>query len=549
MAEVFLGIDVGTGSARAGLFDAAGTLLAAAKRPIRIWREDGHVVEQSSEDIWQAICASVREALGTAGIAPETVKGLGFDATCSLVVVGPDGEPLPVGPSEDPNRNVIVWMDHRALAQTARINATRHPVLKYVGGAISPEMEAPKLLWLKENKPETFARAGHFFDLADYLSFRATGSTDRSVCTVTCKWTYLAHERRWDPEFFRVAGLGEFVDEGFARIGTGVVDIATPLGCGLTEAAAAELGLVAGTPVGASLIDAHAGGVGTLGGSTPSGESSDPTRELAFIMGTSSCTMALTREPAFVGGVWGPYFGAMVPGYWLLEGGQSAFGAALDHLVSLHPAFAEAQSLAQAAGMALLDFLEQRALSLAGSVEAAARLAADVHIVPEFLGHRSPGADPEATAILSGLTLESGIDDLARLFVAGLCGLCYGTRQIVEANGEKGVTFGAIVVSGGAARSPLVRRILADATGLPVALPATREPVLLGSAMLGAVASGRQPSLTAAAAAMCRVGETVRPAGGAIAAFHDAKYEAFLLLQRCERQVRKTMREAGAAER
>ena len=538
MNGIFIGIDVGTGSARAGLFDPTGDLVASAKHPIRIWREDGDIVEQSSQDIWQAVCAAVRAAVEEAGVSPVTVKGLGFAATCSLVVLDPDAGPLPVGPSNDPARNVIVWMDHRALEQTARINATGHPVLKYVGGRISPEMETPKLLWLKENRPDTFSRAGHFFDLADFLSFKATGALERSVSTVTCKWTYLAHQGGWDASYFRAIGIGELTADNFARIGSNVVSIATPLGSGLTEDAAQDLGLVAGTPVGASLIDAHAGGVGTIGGLSPEGQVSDPTRELAFIMGTSSCTMALTREPAFVDGVWGPYFGAMLPGYWLLEGGQSAFGAALDHLVATHPAIVAVRETAAAAGFAVLDHLEARAIGMAGSLEEAARLARRLSVVPEFLGNRSPEADPNATAIICGLTLGTAPDDLVRLFVAGLCGLCYGTRQIVEANREKGVAFETIVVSGGAARSPLLRRILADATGLKVALPQTLEPVLLGSAMLGAVASGTYCDLKTAAAAMCRRGDVIVPDSGAMTAFHNAKYEAFRLLQQTERRVR-----------
>lgn len=544
--SAFIGVDVGTGSARAGVFDEAGMLLGSAKRPIRIWQENGGVVEQSSDDIWQAVVDSVREAMVKAGAAPGDIAGLGFDATCSLVVVDTGGKPLPVGPSGDPARNVIVWMDHRAMDQAARINATGHPVLRYVGGAISPEMETPKLLWLKEKKPEVYHEAGDFFDLADFLSWRATGSRERSVCTVTCKWTYLAHEARWDPDYFQTIGLGELVDDDFARIGSTIVDIATPLGSGLTKQAAAELGLVSGTPVGAPLIDAHAGGVGTLGGTGPNG-AADPAGELALIMGTSSCAMALTRDPAFVDGVWGPYFGALLPGYWLLEGGQSAYGAALDYLVAMHPAFAMAKDEAAATGVSVLDYLERRAVETAGSLDAAAGLAVDIHIVPEFLGNRSPEADPKATAVLAGLTLDSGSDGLVRLFVAGLCGLCYGTRQIVEANREKGVDLGTIVVSGGAARSALLRRILADATGLKVALPVTGEPVLLGGAMLGAVASGAQPSLKDAAAAMCRVGDIIEPAGDAMAAFHTAKYEAFRVLQTSERKVRAIMAEVDAS--
>ncbi|WP_102959082.1 FGGY-family carbohydrate kinase [Mangrovicella endophytica] len=546
MDRLFVGVDVGTGSARAGVFDEAGTLIASARRPIRIWHADGGMVEQSSDDIWAAVTASVREAVASAGVEAGQIAGLGFDATCSLVVVDPEGRPLPVGPSEDPQRNVIVWMDHRALDQTARINATQHPVLRYVGGALSPEMETPKLLWLKEKRPSVFAGAGHFFDLADYLSWRATGSLQRSVCTLTCKWTYLAHEGRFDPGYFRMIGLGEFADEAFARIGPEVVAIATPLGEGVSAAAAADLGLICGTPVGASLIDAHAGGVGTLGGSRPGVQNAVAASgaaggELAFIMGTSSCAMALTREPAFVNGVWGPYYDSLLPGQWLLEGGQSAYGAALDALVALHPAREAAKQAADEAGLPLLDFLERRAVTLAGGVATAARLAAALHVVPEFLGNRSPEADPEATAAIAGLTLDAGVDSLVRLFVAGLCGLCYGTRQIVEANRARGVSFGTIVVSGGAARSALLRRILADATGLTVALPATPEPVLLGSAMLGAVASGTYPDLPAAAASMCRIAEEISPDNGPLARFHDAKYAAFLALQTAEREVRRAM--------
>lgn len=155
-------------------------------------------------------------------------------------------------------------MDHRAIDQAERINADKHEVLKYVGGVISPEMQTPKLLWLKENCRETYEAAGHFFDLTDFLGWMATGSTARSSCTVTCKWTYLAHENRWDGAYFRAIGLGDLADEGFIRIGQDIVEPATALGTGLTEEAASQLGLVAGTAVAAGLIDAHAGGVGTV---------------------------------------------------------------------------------------------------------------------------------------------------------------------------------------------------------------------------------------------------------------------------------------------
>jgi D-ribulokinase len=357
--KTYLGIDVGTGSARAGVFNASGKLLASAKRPIDIWHEAGEVVEQSSDQIWSAICESVRDAVSFAGVASTGVMGVGFDATCSLVAVKADGKPVAVGPSGNAKRNIMVWMDHRAAGEAEEINSGGHSVLRYVGGRISPEMETPKLLWLKRNLPESFSAADYFFDLADYLTWRATGSLDRSICTVTCKWTYLAHEKRWDAHYFDGIGLGELAAEGFTRIGTNIVEPGVALVKGLTNEAAADLGLQTGTPVGASLIDAHAGGVGTLGGQIK-GLDIGVQRRLAYIFGTSACSMASSETCIFVDGVWGPYYSAMIPGLWLNEGGQSAAGAAIDHLVQMHPASGEATKLAATAGLSLVVWIEQQ---------------------------------------------------------------------------------------------------------------------------------------------------------------------------------------------
>lgn len=533
MAEHFLGIDVGTGSARAGVFDATGKMLGSAKRDIQVWREAGDVVEQSSEDIWQAVCDSVRRAIAEAGIDPASVAGIGYDATCSLVVLGEGGAPLSVSPSGAAERNIIVWMDHRAMDQTRRINQSGARVLDYVGGTISPEMETPKLLWLAETMPATFGKAWQFFDLADYLTWRSTGSLARSVCTVTCKWTYLAHENRWDEGYFREVGLGTLADEGFRRIGTEIVPAGTPLGTGLTVEAAADLGLKPGTPVGAGLIDAHAGGLGTVGAR---GHGGSVLTRMAYVFGTSACTMTTTREPAFVPGVWGPYFQAMVPGLWLNEGGQSAAGAAIDHLVHMHPASAEAAVLARDAGMSLSGWLSLEA-EKRGGASAVTELVGGLHVVPEFLGNRAPFADPDARALVAGIGMETDIDNLVGLYVAGVCGLGYGARQIVRAQREKQIPTDTIVVSGGAGQSPLVRQLLADTTGLTVAASTSPEPVLLGSAILGAVAAGRHADAAEAMAAMSELGEIYLP-GAELMAWHDQRFQAFEALQGVARSIR-----------
>lgn len=276
----FIGCDVGTGSARAGVFDENGKMYPMAECPTKMWRPETDFVEQSSEDIWQASCKSINKAIGEAGIKQEQVRGIGFDATCSLVVLNEHDEPVTVSPDDEAEQNIIVWMDHRAIGEAEEINEKGHEVLKYVGNTISPEMETPKLLWLKRNKPETWEKAAKFFDLADYLVYCATGTDVRSVCTTTCKWTYLGHEKveseesvgRWDDSYFEEIGLEDLVQENYWRIGKKVRPVGEPVGEGLQKKAAQQMGLKAGTAVGVGIIDAHAGGLGLLGMSPDSAE-------------------------------------------------------------------------------------------------------------------------------------------------------------------------------------------------------------------------------------------------------------------------------------
>lgn len=535
--KVFVGVDVGTGSARAGVFDASGNLLATAKRNITMWHEAGDVVEQSSDQIWQTVCESVREAVASSGVSITSIAGIGFDATCSLVVVRKDGSPVTVSPSGVPERNIIVWMDHRSATEAEEINAGKHDVLRYVGGRISPEMETPKLLWLKRHLPKSFADADYFFDLPDYLTWRASGALDRSICTVTCKWTYLAHEKRWDEKYFKDVGLAELADEGFARIGTSIVEPGTALGKGLTAQAAADLGLLEGTAVGASLIDAHAGGVGTLGGKVADQDIPIENR-LAYIFGTSACAMASTQKPVFVNGVWGPYFSAMIPGLWLNEGGQSAAGAAIDHLVEMHPAAVEAKIRAEAAGLSLVGWLDQQVQSKCKILSHSIDFARDIHVIPEFLGNRSPFAEPDARAIVAGLGLEVDFESLISLYVAGLSGIGYGLKQLLNRFAAQGIAIKLIVGSGGAAQSKLVCQILADATETTVSLSNASEPVLLGTAMLAAVAHGQCKNINQAMLVMSGASQIFEPSDADAQMKHQRRFKAFEVLQASGRVVR-----------
>lgn len=169
MREYVVAVDIGTGSARAGIFDRRGGLLARADRAIAMNRPEENHAEHDSEDIWAAVCGAVRAARENAAVPAASIAAIGFDATCSLVVRDRDGAPLSVNRQGEARWDTIVWLDHRGLAEADFCTATKHPVLDHSGRVMSPEMEMPKLMWLKRNLPQQWERAGYFFDLADYM--------------------------------------------------------------------------------------------------------------------------------------------------------------------------------------------------------------------------------------------------------------------------------------------------------------------------------------------------------------------------------------------
>lgn len=532
----YLGIDVGTGSVRAAIFDHRGTRLGMGVHPITLHRPEADFVEQSSDEIWEAACKATRIALVEGGGHPEFIVGIGFDATCSLVLLDEHDAPVTVSPNGNDHWNVIVWMDHRAIDQAKRINAGGHDVLRYVGGVISPEMETPKLLWLCEHLRSSYKRAARFFDLPDFLTYRATGVDVRSLCTTVCKWTYLGHEKgldgsigRWDDTYFRAIGLGDLVDSGYSRIGTRVRPMGELAGR-LTAKAAEELGLSPGIAVAVPIIDAHAGGLGLIGipdaGKAPDEAAME--ERLALIGGTSTCHMASSREAKFVPGVWGPYASAMIPELWLTEGGQSATGALIDHVIHTHARGPELVEEAKKRGTNVYSLLNERLDVLAQRFPFPAALTRDLHVLPDHHGNRSPRANPTLRGMISGLSLENDVDALAIEYLATIQGLAHGTRHILEEMNKAGYRIRTLFATGGDTKNPVFLREHADVTGCRVVLPKEPEAVLLGSAILGAVASGDHPSVLAAMAAMTSSGKTVDPNGGEVRLFHDRKHRVFL---------------------
>lgn len=440
--------------------DRAGKLVAEHSEATATRRSasDARIFEQSTSDIWRALSACCRAVLRESGVAPDAVKGVGFDATCSLAVVDGDGAPVSVslkadgtpdtnasanaaagtGASDAGEFDVILWADHRAEAEADLINSTHDGVLSFVGGTMSLEMEVPKTLWLKRHLSDAAFERAQFFDLPDYLTYRATGSRARSNCSLGCKYSYVPPgievdgepSTGWSERFFRRIGLDSVADRAFEQVGgvpgkNGLVlSAGQPVGHGLDARAAHDLGLAPGTAVGSAVIDAYAGWIGTVAAADagakgqPPPSLEDAAHRLAAVAGTSTCHIAQSTRGISVPGVWGPYRDAVFPGRWMNEGGQSSTGQLVDFVIATHPAASQLKDEAKRRGVSTYEVLGDRLEEMRARAGAPTptHLTKDLHVYPDLHGNRSPLADVRMRGMITGLTLDDSLDDLAAKF-------------------------------------------------------------------------------------------------------------------------------------
>ena len=517
----YLGIDVGTGSARVGLFTAEGKMILNKKEDITLWAYEGVYKEQSSEDIWNKICNLTKSVVKESGISKEEIKGMGFDATCSLVALDKDGKPVSLSKSGRNEQNIILWMDHRAEEQANKINKTGAEALKYIGGKISLEMEIPKILWLKENLKENYDRITDFFDLPDFLVYKACGEKVRSVCSLGCKWTYLAHEKKWDTSLLEKIELSDLMINNGEKIGDNIQPIGNIAGK-LTSEQAEKMGLVEGIAVGVSMIDAHAGGVGILGIDLDS--KSQLKNRVALISGTSNCHMAVSEEATYIPGVWGPYYDAMLPGMWLLEGGQSTAGALIDHVIKNHGAYNILLEDSNSKGISIYENLNN--ILNNSSKENVDYLTKNIHTLPYFLGNRSPIADPSLRGTMTGLTMDISIENLALHYYSTVQAIAYGTRHIIDEMNKGTFEINEIYITGGGTKNPLLLQAYANITGCRVIMAKEEESVLLGASILGAVAGNEYSDIFDAMNNMTKLGRTVVP-DFTTKDYHEKKFLVF----------------------
>ena len=289
----------------------------------------------------------------------------------------------------------------------------------------------------------------------------------------------------------RGAGLRDLLEKVPAKV--------LPLGSAagmLHPRCATELGLSTATVVATGIIDAHAGGLALLAAAPEGG--------LAIISGTSCCHLVVSRRKIMVPGVWGPYWDAMLPGWWLNEGGQSAAGSLIDWTLrqsDVWPAM-------RATGRSVYEVANEWVASLEARETEPTR---DLHVLADHHGNRSPRSDLLSRGVVAGLTLEPGPDGLARRYLATVQALAYGTRHIIETLNAAGHRIERVLITGGGIRNALSLREHADAIGCDLLLGSEDQEVTRGAALLAATASGAFPDLQAAAAAMVRPGKSCVP--------------------------------------
>jgi FGGY-family pentulose kinase len=330
--------------------------------------------------------------------------------------------------------------------------------------------------------------------------------------------------------------IEDLINENFSRIGADRVKLmGTPIGKGLTEKAAFEMGLVEGIPVGVGIIDAHAGGLGVLGTSLNGSKVVSEILEerMALICGTSTCHMAVSRNPLFIPGIWGPYYSAMIPDMWLTEGGQSATGSLIDHIIFSHPCSIELKQISKTQNISVYDLLnnELNRLSKIIKLDSPSLLTYELHVLPYFHGNRSPRADSTLRGMISGLKLESSISQLAILYLATIQAIAYGTRHIISEMNLKGYRINTIFITGGSTKNKFYVQEHADITGCKIIIPKESDAVLLGSSILGAVASTNYSSILDAIQKFNECGNFIEPLtknNPRIKNYHDIKYSVFL---------------------
>jgi xylulokinase len=463
----FLGIDSSTTATKALLMRADGEVVGVASSeytyevPQPLW------TEQHPDLWWQATADSVRQVLADSQVDPGEIRGVGLTGQMhGLVLLDGAGTML---------RPAILWNDQRTGAECDQIRALlgKERFIQITGNDALTGFTAPKVLWVKNHEPGIFERVRQILLPKDYVRFKLTAryATDKAGGAGTVLFD--VRQRDWSPEVVAALGIDPAwlppTFEGTAVTGT------------VSAQAAEATGLREGTPVVGGGGDQAAAAVGT--GAVVEGI-------VSLSLGTSGVVFASADRPIIEPEGRLHAFCHAVPGKWHLMGVMlSAAGSLRWYRDTLAP------------GEDFDAVVEPAASVPAGS--------GGLLFLPYLTGERTPHPDPLARGAFVGLTVRQSQAHLTR---AVLEGVAFGLRdgfELMQAAGLAGVS--QVRITGGGARSPLWRRILADVLDAELVTVNTTEGAAYGAALLAATGTGAFPDVASACAAVVHATGNTEP--------------------------------------
>ncbi len=464
---MWLGIDIGTGGARALLADAQGKIRAGFTAPHEDMRMDRPLwAEQRPENWWDAAVLAIRGALAEGGVAASDIRGIGLSGQMHGLVIL-NGKHEVIRPS-------LIWCDQRSQEQVDFINRTagKENVLAWTANPVLTGFTLPKLLWVRDHEPENFQQVRKVLLPKDYIRYRLTGEFASDVSDASGTAMFDVVKRDWSLEIMRALGL----DPGILPKRYESSDVTSTI----TSAAARATGLAPGTPVVAGGGDQASSAVGN--GIVEPGV-------VSCTIGTSGVVFAHMENVAYDPGGRVHTFCHAARDKWHVMG------------------------VTQGAGLSLQWFRNQLAPGAsydALTAEAATAPAGSQGLfwLPYLMGERTPHLDAAARGGWIGLTAKHTRADLIRALIEGVS---YSQRDCLDLIEKLGIAVRSVRVSGGGARSAFWRQLLADILGKPVVTLETQEGSAYGAALLALVGTGEYSSAHEVCRAVIRETETTHP--------------------------------------
>jgi len=464
MAKLIIAHDLGTTGNKATLYDADGELVGTAFAPYDTRYFGQNCVEQNPSDWWEAVVGSTRRLLRESSASPDDVACVTFSGQMmGCVAVDAAGEVL---------RPAIIWADQRAVKEADLVaeRAGAERVYEITGHRVGPSYSAAKILWIKGNEPDTFARAARFHHAKDYIIMRLTGAhvTDYSDASGMNLFDLAAHD--WSDDILNAVGI----ERSVLPEPRPATDVAGELKPGM----AGECGLKPGTPV---VIGGGDGSCAAVGAGV--------VREGAAYnyVGSSAWIALATPEPLPDPDRRTVTFAHLDPELYMPTGTMQAAGGSYQWF--RNTLCAEEMKEAEASERDPYELLNAQ-------VESVPPGADGLIYLPYLMGERSPYWNPNARGAFIGLSPNHTKAHMAR---AVLEGVTLNLRIILEAFQRQGAQIEAMRVIGGGAKGDVWRQIMADVYGMPVLLPAhLEEATSLGAAVAGGVGVGLFKDFTVA---------------------------------------------------